>query len=48
MLKRAIDGVELAGHVAGEAGARPIVLIHGLTASGRDRAQTATALAAAG
>lgn len=34
--KRVVDGVSLAYRVSGDAGGRPIVLIHGLTASSRD------------
>jgi pimeloyl-ACP methyl ester carboxylesterase len=48
MPKLGIDGVELAYHLAGDAHAQPVLLIHGLTASGRDWALTAKALASAG
>lgn len=46
--KRTIDGVEIAYRIAGEAGARPIVLIHGLTANMRDWFSNVKPLAEAG
>jgi pimeloyl-ACP methyl ester carboxylesterase len=46
--KRTIDGIELAAHMAGEPGARPIVLLHGLTASARDWTLTIKPLTQAG
>jgi len=44
----AIDGVELAGQVAGSPEGRPIVLLHGLTASSGDWSFTVGPLTAAG
>lgn len=46
--KRTIDGVELAYRIAGDAGARPIVLIHGWTANLHDWTSNVKPLAEAG
>ena len=46
--KRTIGGIEIAYRVTGEAGARPIVLIHGLIASMRDWMYNVKPLAEAG
>ncbi len=48
MEKKVIGGVEIAYHAVGDIRGRPIVLIHGLTASASDWRQTASALVAEG
>src|SRR5262245_8219758 len=44
MKKEVIRGVEIAYHALGDTNAKPIVLIHGLTATAGDWRQTASAL----
>jgi len=48
METRVIGGIEIAYHAMGNTGAKPIVLIHGLTASASDWRQTAGALVTEG
>ena len=48
MERRTVDGVELAGHIAGPPDGRPIVLLHGLTASAGDWRFTVGPLTEAG
>jgi pimeloyl-ACP methyl ester carboxylesterase len=48
METRVIDGIELAYRISGDAGAKPIVLIHGLTANMRDWMFTVKPLMEAG